>query len=182
MVRNSGRKGRRASGRREFAAMAKKDKGENRKKKRAEEEPDGAVAAALMQAARVMRTRLSRDLGDHGLYAGQDMVILSLAAAEGKSPGMIAAELGVRAPTITKTVNRLMAQGFVEKRGSGTDGRRAEVSLTARGQETVAAIRRATKRTEKTLLDGLTGKETRTLVKLLRRLERNMTEDGRVQP
>jgi DNA-binding MarR family transcriptional regulator len=162
--------------------MAKKAKAENRRKKRAEEEPEGAVSAALIQAARVMRTRLSRDLGDHGLYAGQDMVILSLAEADGKSPGMIAAELGVRAPTITKTVNRLLVQGFVEKRGSEMDGRRAEISLTARGQEAVAAIRRATRRTERALLTGLTGKETRTLAKLLRRVERNMLDQEGARP
>jgi DNA-binding MarR family transcriptional regulator len=157
--------------------MAKKDKPEKGKKKRDQETvADGTLSTTLIQTARAMRTLLARDLVDHGLYAGQEMVILSLAEADGKSPGVIAAELGVRAPTITKTVNRLMAQGFVEKRDNGSDGRRTEIALTARGQETLASIRQATAGVEQALLAGLSGKETRQLAKLLKKLEENVSE------
>lgn len=151
-------------------AKAKKDKSDE--KKNGPEE--GAVAAALSQAARAVRMRLSRHLSDHGLYAGQDGVIMTLAEEDGQSPGTIADRLGVRAPTITKTINRLAAQGFVEKRGSDADGRKASVHLTKQGQATVTAIGKALRRTEKAMLDGLSGKEAKVLAKLLRRVDRNL--------
>lgn len=162
--------------------MAKKDKPEKGKKKRDQEAvADGTLSSTLIQTARAMRTLLARDLVDQGLYAGQEMVILSLAEADGKSPGVIAAELGVRAPTITKTVNRLMAQGFVEKRGNGSDGRRTEIALTTRGHETLASIKHATASVEQALLSGLSGKETRQLARLLKKLEENLSENSALQ-
>lgn len=149
--------------------MAKKDK-----KKDKGAEPNGVVAAALVQTARAARTKLTRNLADHGLYAGQDGVILALAETDGQSPGEIAASLGVRAPTITKTVNRLAAQGFVEKRASAADGRKALVHLTERGREALRSIDAAVRGTEQAMLDGFSGKEAKALAKLLKRAERNL--------
>jgi DNA-binding MarR family transcriptional regulator len=157
------------------AGMAKKDKGSG-KRKASEEDSSGQIAARLSNVARTARTRLTQHLGEHGLYAGQDAVIMELALRDGLSPGEIADALGVRAPTITKTINRLAAQGFVEKRGSTADGRRARIHLTAQGLNTVAAIKGALRNTERAMLDGLTGKEAKTLSKLLKRLDQNLRQ------
>lgn len=152
--------------------MAKKDKLAKKKEKGAE--PDGGVAAALVQTARAARTKLTRNLADHGLYAGQDSVILALAEADGRSPGEIAASLNVRAPTVTKTVNRLAAQGFVEKRECAADGRKALIHLTERGREALRSVDAAIRGTEEAMLEGFSGKEAKALAKLLRRAERNL--------
>ena len=56
--------------------------------------------------------------------------------------------LGVRPPTITKTINRLQAQGFLEKRASETDARQAHIFLTDGGRETIRAIEKSVKKTE----------------------------------
>ena len=73
----------------------------------------GATMSRLHSAARLARTSLAAKLLTHGFYAGQDQIMLALDREDGQTPGQLAGRLGVRPPTITKTINRLQAQGFL---------------------------------------------------------------------
>ncbi|HEU4987497.1 MAG TPA: MarR family winged helix-turn-helix transcriptional regulator [Rhizobiaceae bacterium] len=141
----------------------------------------GAVIGRLQSAARLSRTSLANRLLGLGLYAGQDQIMLALASEDGQTPSQLAAKLGVRPPTITKTINRLMAQGFLEKRASELDARQAHVFLTESGQEAIRAIEKSVRRTEKQALRGLDKKEQKALAKLLRRIETNLSHNGEEQ-
>ena len=127
----------------------------------------------LQSAARLSRTALAARLLDHGFYAGQDQIMLSLSHEDGQTPGQLASRLGVRPPTITKTINRLQAQGFLEKRASDADARQAHIFLTSSGREAIREIEKSVKKTEKQALRGLDKKEQKTLFKLLARIETN---------
>lgn len=135
---------------------------------------DGAVVALLGQVARNSRTVLSRNLLDLGLYAGQDGVMLALDRLDGQTPGAIAAGLGVKAPTITKTISRLAVQGFVRREDSSTDGRMSLIFLTDEGRNQIKAVRKAQRLTEKTALAGLKGKDVRHLLELLQVIDGNL--------
>lgn len=89
----------------------------------------------LQSVARLTRTVLATRLLELGLYAGQDAVMLQLASEDGLPPGILAQRLGVRPPTITKTITRLQSQGFVVKRASETDQRQSHVFLTPQGSK-----------------------------------------------
>ncbi len=155
--------------------MAKKDKTDGRKKRDAAlEDAETPLSTALIQTARAVRNSLAQQLSETGLYAGQDALIVALASREGLAPGAIAQHLGVRAPTITKTINRLASQGFVEKRGSDSDGRKAEIYLTPKGREVGAAIEKANRQMDRTLAADMSGKEIKALLKLLRRMEHSL--------
>ncbi|MER2536540.1 MAG: MarR family transcriptional regulator [Rhizobiaceae bacterium] len=136
----------------------------------------------LHSAARLARTALATRLLAHGFYAGQDQIMVSLDAEDGQTPGQLAMRIGVRPPTITKTINRLQAQGFLEKKASETDARQAHVFLTEAGREAIRAIQKSLRKTEKQALKGLDKKEQKTLAKLLSRIEANLSgavvEDG----
>lgn len=134
-----------------------------------------ATMNRLHSAARLARTALAARLLDHGFYAGQDQIMLALAREDGQTPGSLAERLGVRPPTITKTINRLQAQGFVEKRASSSDARQAHIFLTDAGRETIRAIEKSVRKTEKQALKGLDKKDQKTLVKLLARIEANLS-------
>ena len=101
------------------------------------------LASAVTQAARAMRTALSRSLSESGLYAGQDGVILALSGEDGLTAGDLASRLGVKAPTMTRTISRMEAQGFLERRNDGEDGRLTVVFLTEQGRATVEQIGRS---------------------------------------
>jgi len=138
-----------------------------------------AVLHQLQSVARTARTSLATRLLSQGLYAGQDAVMLELAVEDGLSPGVLAQRLGVRPPTITKTISRLQAQGFVEKRASETDQRQAHVFLTQTGVDAIKSIERSIRKTEKQAMKGLDKKERKSFLKMLARLEANLLQQPR---
>ncbi len=139
----------------------------------------GKTITQLSSAARYARTALAERLMAHGFYAGQDQIMLTLAQHEGLTPGELASRVGVRPPTVTKTINRLQEQGYVNRQQSKSDGRQSHVYLTDAGQSALSSINRAIKKTEKKLLDGLSKKDCKRLHKLLCRLEKNLSSDDK---
>lgn len=135
----------------------------------------GAAISRLHSAARLARTALAGRLLDHGFYAGQDQIMLALDQTDGQTPGQLAIKLGVRPPTVTKTINRLQTQGFLEKRASESDARQAHVFLTDTGRDAIRSIEKSVRKTEKQALKGLDKKEQKALTKLLARVESNLT-------
>jgi len=134
------------------------------------------VMNSLQAAARLSRTALAARLLAHGFYAGQEQVMLLLEGEDGLTPGQLAARLGVRPPTVTKTVNRLQAQGYVEKRGSERDARQANIFLTDAGRGAIRAIEKAVRKTDRLAFQGFDKKERKLLFDLLGRIEANLTE------
>jgi DNA-binding MarR family transcriptional regulator len=155
-------------------SMAKADKRLSDKRLR----PPGSksVGWALIQAARLHRSRVGDRLAALDLFAGQEQVVQALAAAGTMTMGDLAATLRVRPPTASKTISRLAALGFVERRAEAGDGRIVRVRLTEMGLAKAAAIERIGDDVEAELLDGFDGKEKRRLRKLLRKAARNLAE------
>ncbi|MGB3501736.1 MAG: MarR family winged helix-turn-helix transcriptional regulator [Mesorhizobium sp.] len=129
----------------------------------------------LQSAARLSRTSLAARLQSHGFYAGQDQIMMALDQEDGQTPGQLAARLGVRPPTITKTINRLQAQGVLEKKASESDARQAHIFLTEDGRLAIKAIVKSVRKTEKAALKGLDKKDVKQLSKLLARIESNLS-------
>ncbi|WP_375410343.1 MarR family winged helix-turn-helix transcriptional regulator [uncultured Methylobacterium sp.] len=135
-----------------------------------------SVGWALVQAARLHRSRIGDRLAALDLFAGQEQVVQALAMAGTMTMGDLAATLRVRPPTASKTISRLAALGFVERRAEAGDGRVVRVRLTEVGLAKAAAIERIWDDVEAELLDGFEGKERRRLRKLLRRAAGNLAE------
>lgn len=161
--------------------MTKKDK--SRKKDKPEKEPQprepGDLQSEVTRASRSMRTFLTNSLSHSGVYAGQDGVILALAEEDGLSAGTIADRLGVKPPTMTRTLARMEAQGFIQRQADASDGRQMRALLTDDGRKHVQAIQLAVKATENLALSALTDKEVRQFLKVLRKVNRNL---GQVEP
>ena len=163
--------------------MTKKDK---KKKDKAEKTGSpgrhafapGHLHSEITRASRSMRTFLSNSLSASGLYAGQDGVIMALADSDGLTAGAIAQKLGVKPPTMTRTLARMEAQGFLERQTPDGDGRVTRAVLTEAGRRHVSAIQYAVKATEASAFEGLTEKEIRQFAKVLRKINRNMGSEG----
>jgi DNA-binding MarR family transcriptional regulator len=137
---------------------------------------DHKILQQVQIVARLGRTALAVKLLEKKLYAGQDQLMLALAAQGGQTPGALAGEIGVRPPTVTKTIARLQAQGFVEKRNSETDARQAHIFLTDAGHQAIVGIEKSIRKTEKRALDGLDKKDMKMLSKFLRKIENNLAK------
>lgn len=135
-----------------------------------------SVGWALVQAARLHRARIGDRLASLNLFAGQEQVVQALAAAGTMTMGDLAATLRVRPPTASKTISRLAALGFVERRAEAGDGRIVRVRLTESGLAKAEAIERIWDEVEAELLDGFDGKERRRLRKLLRKAARSLAD------
>jgi len=161
------------------ADMVKKDKGEKKEKDdKKERYVAGTLQPEITRAARSMRTFLTNSLSASGIYAGQDAVILALAGKDSMTAGAIATELGVKPPTMTRTLSRMEAQGFIRKLPGETDGRQMRATLTPAGQRHVGAITYAIKATEAFAFAGLSDKEIRQFSRALRRINRNFGDQG----
>lgn len=136
----------------------------------------GTTLNRLQTAARLTRTALAARLIAHGFYAGQEQVMIALSLEDGLTPGALSNRLGVRPPTVTKTVARLQAQGMVEKRASTSDQRQANIHLTEKGGEAIKAIEKALRKTEKQAFKGLDKKDQKQMAKLLARIEANLSD------
>ncbi|ENN87449.1 transcriptional regulator, MarR family [Rhizobium freirei PRF 81] len=121
-----------------------------------------------------MRTVMTRSLTASGLYAGQDGVILALAASDGLPAGSLAQKLGVKAPTMTRTIGRMEAQGFVERRPDAEDARLTKVYLTEAGRNSVSEIESSAASCDELATRGFSEKDVRSLVRLLKAIENNL--------
>jgi DNA-binding MarR family transcriptional regulator len=130
----------------------------------------GALTALLQAAARGARTVLATRLLAHGLYAGQEQVLLVLDEGGPQSLGDLADALGVRAPTITKTVARMETQGFLSRTASADDGRSVIISLTAPGREALRGARESLRETEALVFASLKKSDRKQLAVILGKL------------
>jgi DNA-binding MarR family transcriptional regulator len=135
-----------------------------------------ATMGRLHSAARLARTALAARLLSHGFYAGQDQIMLALHNEDGQTPGQLAMRIGVRPPTITKTINRLQSQGFLDKQASDKDARQAHIFLTETGRDAIRNIEKSVRKTEKAALKGLDKRDQKALAKLLAKVEANLSD------
>lgn len=133
-----------------------------------------SISLRITQAARAQRTYSAKLLSEIGLHPGQETVLKSLNKEDGQSMSKLACELGVRPPTVTKMINRLSAQGYVERRASKTDGRQSHVYLSAAGIGLLSEIDKAWKALEKASLNGIEDKDRKLMRKLLKQIEQNL--------
>ncbi|MDY8108348.1 MarR family transcriptional regulator [Fulvimarina sp. 2208YS6-2-32] len=127
----------------------------------------------LTLTSRAVRVESGRELAALGLHAGQDTVLSAICESEGISLKDLAVKLGVRPPTVTKTIARLGAQGFVEKRASPDNTRQSLAYLTVEGRMVARELKAVRKKIRKIGQDGLSKDEQKLLVKLLRKVEGN---------
>lgn len=78
--------------------------------------------------------------------------------------------------TMTKTVQRMEAQGLVVTRGRDTDARVTEVMLTDAGHETVSLVRAHASRLFHVAFEGISQAELLTLNDILGRLHGNLEQ------
>lgn len=96
------------------------------------------VGGQLVRAALAHHRRASEVLRGHGLYVGQEMILLSLRAQDGMTQSELAARHGVDLSTITRMVQRMERRGYLERRPDPEDARVSRVFLTPHGQDLCA--------------------------------------------
>jgi len=97
------------------------------------------VATSVMRAQQLLLSRFDRLLKPYNLtFARYEALVLLHFSRAGELPlSIIGERLMVHPTSVTNTVDRLVAQGFVERRPNPRDGRGVLARLTAKGRSTV---------------------------------------------
>ncbi|MEA3017984.1 MAG: hypothetical protein QOI38_2706 [Sphingomonadales bacterium] len=97
--------------------------------------------AARLQAAAVRLLRLARQSRGKAPHAPHLPLLAAIAAAGPLSLAALAAREGVRPPTMSRSVERLVAAGFVSRETDPGDRRRVRIAATEAGRSLLAAGR-----------------------------------------
>ena len=125
------------------------------------------LGAKLQAVARLTRGQLATRLLEHGLYAGQEQVLFTLDEHGPLSLAELAEKLDIRAPTITKTVTRMEAQGFLSRATSRDDARSTIIALTPEGRRVLKTSRQIVADIEAKIFSALTGSNCESFSKML---------------
>jgi len=139
----------------------------------------GALGQLLQRAARLHRAKMAEALQDLGLFPGQEQVLTLLDKEDGRTVGDLADALEVKPPTVSKTLQRLAAQGLVERREHDGDARKSRVVLSAEGQRRARLLQARLDGVEGDLVGKLDGKDQKRLRKMLKRMAKSLAPESR---
>ncbi|PZS05291.1 MAG: MarR family transcriptional regulator [Pseudonocardiales bacterium] len=122
--------------------------------------------------ARSVRTGVERRLSEHGVYAGQHVILGCLWDQDGITPTQLARRLRLETATVTRAISRMATGGLVERRGDATDRRLVRVWLTARGRALHRVVPRAVAEVRAEMFAELSPHDQAVLASLLGRVRR----------
>lgn len=97
----------------------------------------------LARASHALWRGFERELRAAGLNSLEWRVLATLSDSDPIAVGRLALEVLAKQPTVTKTLDRLVAQGLVERRADAADARRSLVAITAAGRRKVSPLLKA---------------------------------------
>jgi DNA-binding MarR family transcriptional regulator len=137
----------------------------------AETGPTGLFA--VLHASSVLESRLEARLSEVGLSLAKLAALHRLALAGESLPlGQLAERLACVKSNVTQLVDRLEADGLVNRTADPNDRRSRLAVLTAAGRTAYSKGSEIQKQTERELFDVLTPTESETLHELLAKLQR----------
>lgn len=116
---------------------------------------DGPLGALLQRAAREHRRQLATLLAPHGLYPGQDALLLLVWDGPGMRQSELADALAVEPATVTRMLQRLERGGMIERRPDVHDGRATRIHPTPRSRLIEATVRRVWAQVEEEMRQAL---------------------------
>src|SRR4051812_2095966 len=132
-----------------------------------------AVVSRLGRLRAHIDAELDGVFAAHGLTAPSFAVLVTLARVDdggGVSQRRLMDELGLTSGTISVRMDRLVAEGLVDRRPDPASARNTLISLTERGRELFERVVPAHLANERRLLSGLSDDELEALAGLLRKL------------
>ena len=135
------------------------------------------VFAAIGATVRAIRARLDRSLHDAGLRLGQYQLLRLLWDRDGLTPRELAEGLDVEMPTVTRTVQRLLRDGFVRREAHPDDARSVRIYLTARGRDSRERVSRILASETEHALEGFDPSERQLLTELMERIAHNVRHE-----
>lgn len=137
-----------------------------------------SLGVLIGQVARRWRSRLDRRLEGFGLTEARWLTLLQLArGGSGVTQKDLAARVGVEAPTLVRTLDRLEEEGLVARRESGGDRRAKTVHLCDRAGPVLHMIEAAASTLRAEVLAGVSEAELEICHSVLARIAANLAAE-----
>lgn len=132
------------------------------------------IERLILKAGNAINNIRSGDLSASGLTSAQSETVLFYDKNPGSSIKELAGHLKITHQAARKLVDKLRLKGIVEQRTSQSDRRVSRVFLTHEGEKLCEMLKRGGTTTGERVLTGFTDDEKKTLLLLLRRIEKNI--------
>ena len=131
---------------------------------------DDYLSYLLGRASHAVYKEFHGEVKAAGLSSLEWRVLATLANGHRYNIGDLAHDVLAKQPTLTKLIQRMAQNGWVDSGADASDARRTLVYETAKGRAVVMRLIRAAKAHEKQVLAGFSAGEVATLKKILNAL------------
>jgi DNA-binding MarR family transcriptional regulator len=132
------------------------------------------IGVVLSDVARLLRTEFDRRVRRLGITRAQWLVLTRLHRRPGASHSELAEMMEVEKATAGRMIDRLVANGWVERRSEPGDKRVKRVYLTREAERVHKRIWRVAEDTVETALADLSARESKQLFALLQRVKETL--------
>lgn len=136
----------------------------------------------LYDTARLLRREFDRRTRCVGLSRAKWSVLAHLSRNEGIRQAALAEILDISPITLTRHLDRLEREGLVERRADPTDRRAYRLFLTPQAGPAIEQLRLLADQTRADALAGLDERERAELMRLLQKVNRNLSLDAEASP
>lgn len=134
-----------------------------------------SMGAAMGRVHRLWRAAINQAVGDLGITEARWSVMLHLAkVGEGCTQQVLADELAIEMPSLTRTLNQLQEQGLIERRRDPSDRRVHALWFTPAGHQRVADMRVHVEQVRKKIYAGLSDAQLDAFAEVLLGMEANV--------
>jgi DNA-binding MarR family transcriptional regulator len=141
-----------------------------------------ALGYLLVQVTKLHRAHAHAALEELGVYRGQNFVLTALGEQEGLAQSELADRLLVRPPTISSSLERMEAAGWIERRPDPGDRRISRVYLTEAGRGLEESVASVWHDLEEQTFAELTSEQRDSLWQMLHQIRQNLRQRSRPQP
>ncbi|WP_131736725.1 MarR family winged helix-turn-helix transcriptional regulator [Actinomadura roseirufa] len=127
------------------------------------------------RTTKALRAVAESSMRRHGLHLGQNLLLAALWERDGRTPGDIAAALGVTTPTVVKMATRMASAGLVERRRDDRDNRLVRLWLTDAGRALREPVEHERRALEERVTANLTAAERDHLMSALAKIHESAT-------
>lgn len=133
-----------------------------------------SIALRLGMIVRQLRRDFDREVGSLGITGAQATVLAVVVGNPGLTQQSIAEKLELTAASAGRLIDRMVADGLVERRSKPDDRRAHCIHPAAQAGPLLAALSGMRAKHEERLLAGMTDAERGELVRLLDQISRNL--------
>ena len=136
---------------------------------------NNSLGALLHDVAHLLRTTIDREVEPYNLTRAKWQALGVLNRMEGVTQSELASELELGVATVGRLVERLEARGFIERRPDPIDARVKRLFIRDAARPELDELEAVATNVRKSALKGINNAEQAELIRLLRKMKRNLS-------